>query len=583
MKVMDTVATGPYGGTLVGKISKSEGPAPEKWDAHRAKIADLYKNNTLKVVRAIMQRDHDFIASEKMYKTRIMEWGLDKKRKAGEMSLALRTIEQRKAEGKNTCVVIRERTMSERDVRNYFKRQKTSVAPKKLPKNGAAGRLPSHIRSFTPPYTSLSEEAMDETGSFAYSIPNKGVNSCLSVENGLSMPLSSSRFDLEASCTQSSKHVPFDTWTEEREGFSHDSSRNLCHLDLLQRMSLSGDNLIPLPSLDGTSYYELALTELTYYYAHYFKSSNWEPWVGEHLSGNIDLDGREATPRGLGSRESHTPGKRKVMFPHIEFEDPGWIVANVEVATLLYGTSYAKEGDLLMDAAFEKLGILLQEEHPQFLSCFLLLLAVFDSAGLFGLANKLLFHSHDLSQVILGVSHPITRLNSWLAHGEDRDGLVDRAFECIITLYRGHTGHLHPQYLETLHNKAWVNLRRGRYSEAQEELAELQRLYEKYASPTDSCVRSILYSMAQVHIAQKSFLSADFLLAEVQRRITSKFGEETPTEMGFECARIRAVLKEHQGIDIDSRDMITQTVNKAEKVLGDENPFLILMKFTLLR
>jgi hypothetical protein len=580
---MDTVAAGSYSGTLLGKISRSEGPAPERWDAHRAKIADLYKDNTLKVVRAIMQRDHDFIASEKMYKTRIMEWGLDKNRKAGEMSLALGIIEQRRAEGKNTCVVIRKRIMNERDIRNYFKRQKISVPPKKLRKNGAAGRLPSHIRSFTPPCTSPSEEAMDEISDFTYSSSNRGVSSYLSVENGLPMPLLSSRFDLEASSTQSSKHVPLDTWTEERQGFSHGSSRNLCHLDLWQRMSLSADNLTPLPSPDDTSYYELALGELAYYYAHYFESSKWEPWVGEHLSGNVDLDGREATPRGLGSRESHTRGKRKVMFPNIELEDPGQIVASMEVATLLYGTSYAKEGDLLMDAAFEKLGILLQEEHPQFLSCFLLLLGMFDSAGLFGLANKLLFHSHDLSQFILGISHPITRLTSWLAHGEDRDGLVDRAFECIITRYKEHTRCLHPQYLEILHKKAWLNLRRSRYSEAQGELAELQRLYEKYASPNDRHARRILYSMAQVHIAQKSFLPADFLLAEVQRRIASRFGEETLTEMGFECARKRAVLKEHQGIDIDSGDMITQTVDKAEEVLGDENPFFILMKYTLLR
>jgi len=571
---MDTVATGSNSGTSFGRISKSEGPAPEQWDAHRAKIADLYKNNTLKVVRAIMQRDHDFIASEKMYKTRIMEWDLDKKRKASEMSLALRVIEQRRAEGKNTCVVIRKRIMNERDIRNYFKRQRILVPPKRLRKNVAAGRLPSHIRSFTPPCTSPPEEAMDEVSDFANSSSNKGVNSYLSVENGLSMPLSSSRFDLEASSTQSSKYVSFDTWTEDRQGFGYGSSGNLCHLDLWQRMSLSADNLIPLPSLDGTSYYELALAELAHYYAHYFESSKWEPWVGEHLSGNVDLDGHEAT---------HTRGRRKVMFPHIEFEHPGQIVANVEVATLLYGTSCAKEGDLLMDAAFEKLGILLQEEHPQFLSCFLLLLGVFDSAGLFGLTNMLLFHSHDLSQFILGISHPITRLTSWLAHGEDRDGLVDRAFECIITLFKEHTGYLHPQYLETLHKKAWLNLRRCRYSEAQGELAELQQLYEKHASPTDSCVRNVLYSMAQAHIGQKSFLSADILLAEVQRRIASKFGEETPTTMGFECARMRAVLKEHQGIDIDSGDMITQIVNEAEKFLDNEGPFLILMKYTLLR
>src|SRR5439155_7755613 len=141
-----------------------------------------------------------------------------------------------------TCVAIRKRIMTERDVRNYFKRQKASVPPKKLRKNGSAGRLPSHIRSFTPPCTSPSEEAMDEVSDFAYSSSNKGVNSCLSVENDPSMPLSSSLFDLEAS----SKHVPFDTWTGER-GFSHNSSRNLCHHDLWQRMSLSADDLIPLP------------------------------------------------------------------------------------------------------------------------------------------------------------------------------------------------------------------------------------------------------------------------------------------------------------------------------------------------
>jgi hypothetical protein len=205
------------------------------------------------------------------------------------------------------------------------------------------------------------------------------------------------------------------------------------------------------------------------------------------------------------------------MFPHIEFEDPERIVASVEVAVRLYGTPSAEEGDLLMDTAFEKLNVLLREEHPQLLSCFLLLLGVLDSAGLFGLVNELLFHTHDLSQIILGISHPITRLVSWLARSEDRDGLVDCAFECIATLYRDHAGDLNPQYLETLHHKAWLNLQRNRYSEAQEALEKLYWLYQQYADPTDACIRKTLFSMVGVHIAQESFSAADFLLAEVQR------------------------------------------------------------------
>lgn len=256
-------------------------------------------------------------------------------------------------------------------------------------------------------------------------------------------------------------------------------------------------------------------------------------------------------------------------------------MTSAEVAIRLYGTSSAKEGDLLMDIAFEKLSILLQEEHPQFLSCFLLLLAVLDNAGLFGLVTQLLFHAHDLSQIILGISHPITRLTSWLASSEDRDGLVDCAFECMATLYREHAGDLHPQYLETLYYRAWLNLQRNRYCEAWEAFEELHRLYEQYADPTDLCTRRTLYSMAAVHIAQKSFSIADFLLAEVQRRMALRFGGRSRTEIGLECTRMRAELWEYQGLGNISDGMITQTLNDAEAFLGDENPVLILTRYTL--
>src|ERR1700733_15429704 len=143
--------------TLSGKVSWTEGPAPEQWDAHRSKITALYNDYTLKVVCATMQRDHNFVATEKMYKTRIRQWGLEKKCKASEMSCALRIIERRRAEGKNTCVVIRERIMDERDIQKYFKRQKKTVRPHRSRRNGIDSRLLPEIRSFTPPGPSPSE------------------------------------------------------------------------------------------------------------------------------------------------------------------------------------------------------------------------------------------------------------------------------------------------------------------------------------------------------------------------------------------------------------------------------------------
>ena len=567
--------------TLSGKVSRTEGPAPEQWDTHRSKITALYKDCTLKVVRATMQRDHNFVASEKMYKTRIRQWRLDKKCKASEMSSALRIIERRRAEGKNTHVVVRERIMNERDIQKYFKRQKITVRPHQLHRNGMDGRLSPEIRSFTPPGTSPYEEAMDDGGDSVPSSTNKAVPFRRSRSNNFSLAFSNSSLDSEASAARSSNYVPCDMWTKKGEGIGAAVSREITHADLLQLMhSFAGDPIL-LPSIDGTSRHEGALKALGNYYLHYFESSQWEPWVGEHFSRHTNNHSHQTTLHGPGSGYTPACANRKAMFPQIELEYPGRIVASVAVATRLYGTSSAKEGDLLMDTAFEKLSVLFREEHPQLLSCFLLLLGMLDSEGLFGLANELLFHAHDLSQIILGISHPITRLTSWLANSEDRHGLMDCAFECVATLYRDHAGDLHPQYLETLHHRAWLNLQRNRYSEAQEALEKLHWLYQQYADPTDTCIRNTLYSMAAVHIAQKSFSTADFLLAEVQRRTALRFGEGHRTEMVLECARMRAELWEYQGLEIDSDGMIKQTLNDAEAILGDENPFVILTRYTL--
>jgi tetratricopeptide (TPR) repeat protein len=578
---MNTFFSEPDSATLSGKVSRTEGPAPEQWDAHRSKIKALYNDYTLKVVRATMQRDHNFVATEKMYKTRIRQWGLEKKCKASEMSCALRIIERRRAEGKKTYVVIRERVMDERDIQKYFKRQRKTVRPQKLRRNGMNGRLSPEIRSFTPPGTSLSEEAMDDDGDSVPSSTNSAVQFRLSRGSNFSLAISDSGLDLEASAARPSNYRPRDSWTQKGEGVGGTISRGINHADLLQLMYPSACDLTLLPSVDGTSCHEVALKVLGNYYLHYFESSQWEPWAREHLSRNANNHSHQTTSHGSGSGYTSASAKRKVMFPHIEFEDPGRVVASVEVAIHLYGTPGAKEGDLLMDTAFEKLSVLLREEHPQLLSCFLLLLGVLDSAGLFGLVKKLLFHTHDLSQIVLGTSHPITRLASWLARSEDRDGLVDCAFECIATLYRDHAGDLHPQYLEALHHRAWLNLQRNRYSEAQEALEKLYQLYQQYADPTDVYTRGTLYSMAGVHIAQESFSTADFLLAEVERRTALRFGNGYRSEMMLECARMRAELWRYQGLETDSDGMIKQALNDAEAFLDDENPFVILSRYTL--
>ncbi|KAH8753254.1 Clr5 domain-containing protein, partial [Diaporthe sp. PMI_573] len=51
---------------------------PEGWEQHRDKIIELYKKKTLKEVLEIMEQEHNFVATERMYKARFKEWGVNK-------------------------------------------------------------------------------------------------------------------------------------------------------------------------------------------------------------------------------------------------------------------------------------------------------------------------------------------------------------------------------------------------------------------------------------------------------------------------------------------------------------------------
>ncbi|KAK1658202.1 Clr5 domain-containing protein, partial [Colletotrichum godetiae] len=55
----------------------------EVWDCHRSIITKLYQDDKrpLKQVKQIMERDYSVHATERMFKTRLRSWGVEKKLK----------------------------------------------------------------------------------------------------------------------------------------------------------------------------------------------------------------------------------------------------------------------------------------------------------------------------------------------------------------------------------------------------------------------------------------------------------------------------------------------------------------------
>ncbi|KAI8223099.1 hypothetical protein K4K54_006390 [Colletotrichum sp. SAR 10_86] len=97
----------------------------ELWTCHQGVITRLYKdeNRPLKEVKQIMETEYFFHATERMYKTRIKRWGLDKKFKEAEILALLKLKRDRDAVGKNTRFAIRNQDVDWGRVVHYLKRR----------------------------------------------------------------------------------------------------------------------------------------------------------------------------------------------------------------------------------------------------------------------------------------------------------------------------------------------------------------------------------------------------------------------------------------------------------------------------
>ncbi len=477
-----------------GSVTRSEGPKPEAWEAHRATITALYRQENLKTVQQIMDEDHGFQATSRMYKTRIRHWKLDKKRKAPEMLYARRIISERKATNKLTTVVIRAKELSEADVENYFKRQKVSGGRSQL--IAEAAETPEAISCFTPP--AILSPKLSENGA-----PVRVRSSCPSESSATSQPQLRAVSGIKR---HASRAQPGQDRALHLRG-----AESLDRSDLLQLTSLSACELISLTFPENLLYNESALMELKTYFTSYFQSQAWVDWSDELLY-----------------RRHHTGSV--LSSPYVGVDDPRNLVANFEEASRNYTTNCAGDAFAFIEAAFGTLKPLLYQEHPQLLSCLLLVLCVLTTANLPELPKEFLSYTNDLSRLVLGSSHPITRLSSWLAHSGEVEALTDRAFDCIRDMYKCQGGSKCRWHLDAPYIHLWSLFTRGKYEEAQ---TGFERLYEPYRTHPelgDYGINRIICSMVQILFAQGKTSAAEQLLCEMKDRLVALYGNSSQVE-----------------------------------------------------
>ncbi|KAL4744192.1 Clr5 domain-containing protein [Aspergillus similis] len=131
----------------------------EDWNKYRPFIEQLYRNDQLKLkdVKNIMERDHNFTASEKQYKDRLSSWNIRKNIKAKEVRIMYRKQQKRAAIGKQTVFRVAGQKVDTKRIARFVRRYGTNIDNESRPiePSGDSGAspepsTPSDMSYYTP-------------------------------------------------------------------------------------------------------------------------------------------------------------------------------------------------------------------------------------------------------------------------------------------------------------------------------------------------------------------------------------------------------------------------------------------------
>lgn len=151
-------------------------PSPEGWQLAKPLIEQLYvqQDRPLKEVRAYLADNRNFLATERMFKQRLKEWGFDRKKvKAAEWRFMLRVTRQRRTQGKESAFRVNGKVIVWSNIRKHLKRKKKNED--EFLSAGPEAETVEDVVCYTPPgsphlstTTSASAQALASAGRATY-------------------------------------------------------------------------------------------------------------------------------------------------------------------------------------------------------------------------------------------------------------------------------------------------------------------------------------------------------------------------------------------------------------------------------
>src|SRR2546423_98134 len=464
-----------------------------------------------------------------MYKSRLHQWGLDKKKKEHEMLDVIRVGYRRKDIDKDSVFQIRGRPVTLGDALHYFSRKGIKDPASLLESSSDPSSSPSDAdsQSFTdlPHLLPVKSEPSPRTDNAEGSMYR-------SASNELAYP--------------SALHLagPYPEFAQRHLLALLALLRRTGQYHIVPVKVLAIDSGIPqeLSSPTEYRYMEAILTQTRYHFSNVFaarklsvNSSTWSTTSDDAMSDRFYFD----MYHGYSSLWN---GESDVAFEKF-------------------------------DQAFSLIQDLLAAQHVGFLIYIYDLVIRYEASGQQALLLKLLQYLADVARTVYSETHPVRLIATWMTEASNiRSVLAEFILRRILDFFQDSIGYFHQETMALLQTFAWALMNRERYAESALRFKQLSEAFETIAGKMSYEACFALRAMSEAYFHKGAYSQSLEALQEALQRSAS-LPPAQEREMYLRCLRQIAEIAKRLGKDNEAEALMQKCVDCCKEYFGDGHPF----------
>jgi hypothetical protein len=465
-----------------------------------------------------------------MYKSRLHQWGLDKKKKEHEMLDVIRVGYKRKDIDRDSVFQIRGRPVTLGDALHYFSRK------------GIKDPTSLLEASPEPPPTSPSDADSQSLADLSVPRPVKTIESDRSIagtERGMSRRISkddpSSSTKLDESSTDFAQRHLFGL------------------LALLRRTGQDANIPVKWLAVDSGIPQELSTpTEYGYMEAVLTQTRN-------HFS-NIFAARKLSVNSSTWSSTSDDAMADQFYFEMYHGYSSLWNGEN--------DVAFEK-----FDQAFSLIQDLLTDQHVGFLIYIYDFVIRYEASGQQVLLVRLLQYLADMARTVYSDTHPVRLIAMWMLEASKiRAVLAEFILRKTLEFFQDSIGYFHQETMALLQTYAWALMNREKYAESAVRFKQLSEAFETIAGKASYEACFALRAMSEAYFHQGAYSQSLETVHETLQRSAS-LPRDQEREMFLRCIRQIAEIAKRLAKDDEAEALMQKCVDCCKGHFGDEHPF----------